>query len=265
MLQKLVMANKGTDQMELWVKQFADSISSAAQSGEYPEGVARLRQFESQLKGMPKSKELIPYVAYRLLSTDYSLKSLGEKVDFAKLQTEYMEKLEEFATDYPTSIDAADAMIQIGLNHELAGDEAEGEKFYRKVASQFSESIQGKKAAGALNRIGLEGRQFGLSGKTLDGKQVDTKTMARSPIVVHYWASWCRPCKADMAELRKIQAKYAKQDLKIVGINLDTDPRRRSKPWRVAKLSLGHIFKSKVGLRATWPSGSECSVCRSRS
>ncbi len=224
-LQKLVVANKGTDQMELWVRQFADSISSAAQAGEYPEGVAKLRQLESSLGNLPKGKDLVPYVAYRLISTDYTLKSLAEKVDFARLQGEYMEKLEEFAGEYPSSSDAADAMIQIGLNHELAGDESEGEKWYRKVALKFPETMQGKKASGALNRLSLEGRQFALVGKTIDGKQLDTKSMAKSPILVHYWASWCRPCKADMAELRKIQAKYARQDLKIVGINLDTDPR----------------------------------------
>ena len=224
-LQKLVVAHKGTDQMELWVKQFADSISSAAQAGEYPEGVSKLRLLESQLGNMPKGKELVPYVAYRLLSTDYTIKSVGEKVDFAKLQTEYMEKLEDFARDYPDSSDAADAMIQIGLNHELAGDEAEGEKWYNKVASRFPQTMQGKKASGAIARLSLEGRQFRISGKTVDGKQVDTKTMAKSPILIHYWATWCSPCKADMAELRKLQAKYARQNLQIVGVNLDTDPR----------------------------------------
>ena len=43
------------------------------------------------------------------------------------------------------------------------------------------------------------------------------------PTIVHYWATWCDPCKADMVELRKLQAKYAKQNLQIVGVNLDND------------------------------------------
>ena len=255
-LQKLVAATQGTDQMELWVRQFADSISSAAQAGEYPEGVAKLRQLESQLGNIPKGKELVPYVAYRLLSTDYTLKSVGEKVDFAKLQVEYMAKLEDFARDYPDSSDAADAMIQIGLNHELAGDESEGEKWYSKVASRFSQTIQGKKAKGAIDRLSLEGRQFRITGKTLDGKQIDTKTMAKSPILVHYWASWCSPCKADMTELRKIQAKYAKQNLQIIGINLDTDARvaaeflqsGKSFPWPHVQEQGGFESDLAVGL-----------------
>ena len=255
-LQKLVAATKGTDQMELWVRQFTDSISSATQAGEYPEGVSKLRQLESQLGNMPKGKELVPYVVYRLLSTDYTLKSIGEKVDFAKLQVEYMEKLENFARDYPDSSDAADAMIQIGLNHELAGDESEGEKWYSKVASRFPQTIQGKKAKGAIDRLSLEGRQFRITGKTLDGKPVDTKTMAKSPILVHYWASWCSPCKADMTELRKIQAKYAKQNLQIIGINLDTDARvaaeflqsGKSFPWPHVQEQGGFESDLAVGL-----------------
>ena len=224
-LMKLVAASKGTDQMELWVKQFADSISSATQSGEYPEGVEKLRLLVSQLASIPKGKELIPYVAYRLLSTEFTVKSLLPKADFARLQSEYMEKLEAFASDYPESIDSADALIQIGLNHELAGDETEAEKWYRKVAAKFPQAIQGRKASGAIARLSLEGRQFRIAGKTLDGKQIDTKAMAKTPVLVHYWASWCGPCKEDMAELRKIQAKYARQNLLIIGVNLDTDPR----------------------------------------
>ena len=224
-LMKLVVANKGTDQMELWVKQFADSISSATQSGEYPDGVEKLRLLVSQLASMPKGKELVPYVAYRLLAAEYTVKSSVPKADFAKLQSEYMEMLEAFASDYPESVDSADALIQIGLNHELAGDETEAEKWYRKVAAKFPQAIQGKKASGAIARLSLEGRQFRIAGKTLDGKQIDTKTMAKTPILVHYWASWCGPCKADMDELRKIQAMYARQNLQIIGVNLDTDPR----------------------------------------
>ena len=224
-LMKLIAANKGTDQMELWVKQFADSISSATQSGEYPEGIEKIRLLVSQLGNMPKGKELVPYVAYRQLSTEFTLKSSQPKADYARLQSDYMEKLEAFAADYPESIDSADALIQIGLNLELAGDEPEAEKWYRKVAAKFPQAIQGKKASGAIARLSLEGRQFRLAGKTLDGKQIDTKTMTKTPVLVQYWASWCGPCKEDMAELRKIQAKYARQNLQIIGVNLDTDPR----------------------------------------
>jgi thiol-disulfide isomerase/thioredoxin len=238
-LQKLVFANKGTGELELWVKQFADSTSSAAQIGEYPEGVSRMKFLVSQLANIPKGKDLVPYVEYRLISTEFTVKSNGEKVDFAKLQSWYMDQLEEFAQSYPDSVDAADAMIQIGLNYELSGNERDGESWYKKVATKFPKSIQGEKAAGALARLNLEGRQIGLVGKTLDGKSLDSKSMNRSPVLVHYWATWCEPCKQDMAELRKVQSKFARQNLQIIGVNLDTEAavatkwlsENKSYPW----------------------------------
>lgn len=220
---KLIAANKGSDELELWVKQFADSTSSAAQTGEYPQGVVKMRQLASQLASIPKGKDLIGYVEYRLIGADYSIKSSDEKADFAKLSAEYIEKLEEFALSFPDSIDTADAMLTIGLNLELAGNERDSEIWYNKVATNFPKTIQGNKASGAMARLTLEGRQIGLVGKTLDGKSLDSKTMVRNPILVHYWASWCEPCKADMAELRKVQAKYARQNLQIIGVNLDTE------------------------------------------
>ena len=222
-LQKLVIANKGTDELELWVKQFADSTSSAAQTGEYPEGVEQMRELIPVLANLPKGKDYVAYVEYRLISTDYTVKSSNEKADFAKLQSEYMEQLEEFAGKYPDSLDAADAMIQIGLNYELSGNEKSAESWYRKVATNFPKTTQGDKASGALARLTLEGRQIGLVGKTLDGKSIDSKSMSKMPILVHYWASWCGPCKEDMAEIRKAQAKYARQNLQIIGVNLDTE------------------------------------------
>ena len=221
-LMKLVVANKNTDELELWVKQFADSTSSAAQTGDYPEGVAKMKELMMQLPKIPKGKDLVAYVEYRLISTEYSIKSSAPKADFAKLSTDYMEKLEEFARTYPDNIESADSMLTIGLNYELGSDEKEAETWYRKVANKFPKTIQGEKATGALARLTLEGRQIGLVGKTLDGKSFDSKSLSKTPILVHYWASWCEPCKGDMDELRKVQAKYPR-NLNIVGVNLDTE------------------------------------------
>ncbi len=115
-LQRLVVANKNTDELELWVKQFTDSTSSAAQTGEYNDGVAKMKSMVAVLSNLPKGKDFIPYVEYRLISTEFTVRSNVANVDFAKLQSWYMDQLEEFAKNYPDSVDTADAMIQIGLN-----------------------------------------------------------------------------------------------------------------------------------------------------
>ena len=39
--------------------------------------------------------------------------------------------------------------------------------------------------------------------------------------MVHYWATWCEPCKQDMKLLRSLQARYQRAGLTLVGINVD--------------------------------------------
>ncbi|MCC1496594.1 TlpA disulfide reductase family protein [Alcanivorax sp. 1008] len=40
-------------------------------------------------------------------------------------------------------------------------------------------------------------------------------------IYLDFWASWCVPCRQSFPWLNEMQAKYAAQGLKIVGINVD--------------------------------------------
>jgi thiol-disulfide isomerase/thioredoxin len=45
------------------------------------------------------------------------------------------------------------------------------------------------------------------------------------PTVVHFWASWCGPCKQQLPELKKLHDEFsAGQGLEIVSVSMDDDP-----------------------------------------
>jgi thiol-disulfide isomerase/thioredoxin len=57
-------------------------------------------------------------------------------------------------------------------------------------------------------------------------------------VLVHYWATWCEPCKVDIAQIRELYAKYGPKKFAVVGIALDTDKNTLTKflaakpiPW----------------------------------
>ena len=78
-------------------------------------------------------------------------------------------------------------------------------------------------AAGVEDEIGrttLDNRCTDVSRK-LDGKTLSLSRLRGRPIVVHYWATWCEPCKQDLKLLRQLQARYQKLGLQLVGVSVD--------------------------------------------
>jgi peroxiredoxin len=55
------------------------------------------------------------------------------------------------------------------------------------------------------------------------GKSFSLATYKGQVVVVDFWASWCGPCRKSLPELDDLQARFASQGVKVVGISLDTD------------------------------------------
>ena len=78
-----------------------------------------------------------------------------------------------------------------------------------------------KKASGARRRLELEGKFFDLRGPSITGKPINLRSFRGNLVLVHYWATWCEPCKTDLSALRDLQTKYARKKFSLVGVNLD--------------------------------------------
>jgi thiol-disulfide isomerase/thioredoxin len=219
MVEKLISTSADDVERETWMRQLVDTVSVAVQNGSYPDGLERLQKFSS---GLPAEEtSLQPYVKFQIISTEY-VKRQTPDADFAKVQEWYLEELTKFVDAYPSSPEAAQALLQLALSKEFEEKEKAALEYYTKVASSFAGTDAAEKAAGAVRRLESEGKSIVFRGRAINGEAFDLAKLAGRPVIIQYWATWCDACKQDMKLLRQLQAKYQKTGLTIVGVNVDS-------------------------------------------
>ena len=219
-LQELAKQAKTAEEKSVWIRQLADTLSAAVQSGTYSRGAEKL---DALFGALDSKSDLAGYVKFRQMSATYATTLQDADADFAKVQEQWLGQLEAYVTQYPSTPDAAEAMLQLAIAQEFAGNDDDARRWYKQIEATGSDSLLSKKAEGALRRLDSVGKSIPLRGRLTDGKAFDLNSNLGKVVLVHYWATWCEPCKQDLQILRELQTRYGKRGFSLVGVNLDTD------------------------------------------
>jgi thiol-disulfide isomerase/thioredoxin len=57
---------------------------------------------------------------------------------------------------------------------------------------------------------------------TLDGRDIDTRTLRGKVVIVTFWATWCGPCRQELPLLSRYASEHAGDGLVVLGFSLDT-------------------------------------------
>jgi len=59
--------------------------------------------------------------------------------------------------------------------------------------------------------------------KDTEGKDLSLhELLATGPVLLDFWALWCRPCLKELPELDKLREKYAASGFTVIAVNTDT-------------------------------------------
>ena len=62
----------------------------------------------------------------------------------------------------------------------------------------------------------------------MEGNQVKVDSLlAEGPVVLNFWATWCRPCRTEMPHIEKIAADLASKKVHFAAISLDARNRMK--------------------------------------
>ncbi len=218
--ERLAVAN-GPARSRLVAEQVAvlEQVASSAVEADR-ELLARL---ESLGESVAADEAMAAFVAFRLASARYAAGMMRSGADVEKVQSAWLVELAAFVEKYPRAADAAEAMLQMAIADEFSGRENQSLERYREIAERFPDMAAARKARGAARRLELVGAPLELAGQSVDGRSFGLQQFRGVPVLVHYWATWCEPCKVDIARIRELYAKYGPKKFGVVGVVLDTD------------------------------------------
>ena len=67
-------------------------------------------------------------------------------------------------------------------------------------------------------------REARLNGLTVPAIQLSS--LRGRPLIINVWASWCGPCRAEMASLDNLSKRYKGKPFRVIGISTDDYPEK---------------------------------------
>jgi thiol-disulfide isomerase/thioredoxin len=217
LLRAVVKATKSPEEQLTYNKQVVDNLIAALRTGLYPQGKKPLEAIVAE------GGKLASYAAYGLIDADFAMKNEEPGANFVAHQKKWMADLGGFLTKFENADEAPSAWLHLANANEFNAEEDMARKQYGKLVANFAATDAGKKAAGALRRLDLEGKPLVITGTGLQNETVDSSKYRGKPVLVVFWASWASPVKQDLPELIKVYEKYHPRGLEIIGVDLDND------------------------------------------
>lgn len=75
--------------------------------------------------------------------------------------------------------------------------------------------------AGTSGEVAIGGFLREVRVDSLNGKTKTFSAFKGKPLIINIWASWCGPCRSEMASLQRLAQRYNGKDFNIIGVSTD--------------------------------------------
>ncbi len=82
----------------------------------------------------------------------------------------------------------------------------------------------------------------------LNGPSKRLSDFRGKPLIINVWASWCGPCRAEMASLERLAWRDGSGYFNVIGISTDDDPQRAKAALVALHATINHFIDSKLQL-----------------
>ncbi|PCI98828.1 MAG: hypothetical protein COB15_05180 [Flavobacteriales bacterium] len=221
------------------------------------------------IEGSPESNKLKQFqIAYKV--NNWKQDSLGALYNsnrndqelFVKLQVSKFGAISEMKKVYMGLIEENPAsLVSLAAVQQL--DAKVAIDLYRKVDHALNKTIPNnpwfldfhKKLESMVSLyVGEPAPEFTLN--NTDGNPISLSSLKGKVVLIDFWASWCRPCRAENPNVVKLYNKYKNKGFDVLSVSLDGMPRQQNakQDWLAAIEKDGLVWKNHVSDLKGWKS-----------
>ncbi len=131
--------------------------------------------------------------------------------------------------EYKVIEENKDNLVGAKIFEKVVYDQAEPnynklKKIYESFPKEIKDMPNIKQAIQIVNqkaKVSVGSKAPDFSAPTPDGKTLSLKDVLGKVTIIDFWASWCRPCRAENPYVAAIYKKYHPKGLNIISVSLD--------------------------------------------
>lgn len=159
---------------------------------------------------------------------------------FNALNTSFYNTCKEFAQQHPGSPVALTAVSKLDIQRELplfkqVRDDLRKvmprsgffamfrDQVDRVEQQEIAMKLQEEEMKRLSNLLPLESEAPEIRQQTPDGGTLALSDLRGSYVLIDFWASWCRPCRIENPNVKRIYERFHEKGFEILGVSLDRD------------------------------------------
>lgn len=151
--------------------------------------------------------------------------------EYSKFQEEFMKMSEDYVDSHPKAF--ISALIVENMFNQMVPDVEKIKKYYAKLDASVKSTKPGKSikkrldeltqtaTAATATSVGSMAPDFAAPNP--EGKTVSLKESLGKVTIIDFWASWCKPCRAENPAVVAMYNELHAKGLNIIGVSLDKE------------------------------------------